>query len=339
MIYAGMDWRWQIASVIAFILGTVAIVKYNDRNFHISVLIALTLAMLLHAWAIFFPPAFVIHGINTETGFWVTQDDQLGIFFGRHTGFTAAPGYLSLLASVGFAMGIQLLIIEKKWPWCLLVGASLLCGFASGNRSFLVAIIISIATTIILIGFRRNIKEIRILFALILAVIMISYFLWTQTIYGEYMYSRLIEDVFVEDINTRIYNSEFGNADIGYSILQAPVFGSLELIPGTTSAAVYSGTNWFQPHNSIVWIIGSRGVVAGSLFLGLSLLALVNLYRRDILHRRFPHRHNGLPSSVFIVGFIAGQIVGLFDPMLETGLMLFLLGTGLGSSPMNSKHA
>ncbi|MBI5100213.1 MAG: hypothetical protein HZB33_00025 [Nitrospirae bacterium] len=339
LTYAGMDWRWQITSIVGYALGSVAVAKNNDKTFQESVLYALTLAMLLHVCAIFFPLDFISHGINTQTGMSVTRDEEVGIFFGRHTGFTGAPGLLSLFASVGLALGINLIIKEKFWPWCLLAGASLLCGFASGNRSFIFAsVTVMILTFLFNVG-RNGKRQSLVLVISILAVGIAGYCLYKYTSYGAFMYSRIYEDALEYDIYTRLYSSEVGISDILDVVARSPILGSIEFIPGTTETAIYSGVNWFQPHNSIVWIIGSRGVIAGIFFVAISILAAVNLLRRNSLQQKYPLVYSAFPGSVFLIGFIAGQVVSLSDTMLETGLMLFLLGTGLGSVQAGSEDA
>lgn len=325
-IYAGAEWRWQLVGMIVFIFGAVSSCHVLDKNFQRSVLYALTLAIFANAIVIIFPPIAV-----TEGAYWInimdinTPEDFIG--GGRSLGILGARGMLSLLSVIVLAISIQMIINTRIWAWVFPLITSLFCGFMSGNRSFLFGFIAIIIMTIVLYKF--NFRNILISTTMIFFIIICGYNVWSNTIYGDYMYERFFGDTLFEDLNVRLY-SEHGIVDVIKNLWYNSFFGSVGVIPGTTNLATFVEKKWYQPHNSFIWIMASRGVIAGVLFIVWTIMATYGFWRLHLKQRIYASDFNSLPACVWLVAFVAGQFACIADPLLESPVMIFLLGMGVG---------
>ena len=326
-ILVGAEWRWQIIAFISILLGVVASYRALNKYFQETIICALMFAMIVHSIVIIFMPMTATDGIELPQIFGMDISDDL--FVQRAMGFTTAPGFLSLLSIIGLAISIQLMISGRIWPWILLFSSSLFCGISTGNRSFLVGVVVIIIMTIILSKLTLRFVGGAIFIISIIVISMV--YVFSHTIYGTYMYERFIGETFTVDFSNRIYG-EMGIVNVVENIWDSPFLGSADTLPGTNTLAVFVGRDWFMPHNSFIWIIGSRGVIAGVLFIVWNIIAVYNFWKLHQRQRRYNYDFNSLPASLWLIAFIAGQAGCLADPLLETPIMMFLLGMGIGLS-------
>ncbi|MBU0614331.1 hypothetical protein KJ766_03580 [Patescibacteria group bacterium] len=318
-LYAGGDPKVIIQGVPA-IIGIVAITSFGfNMTFIRHLMNAFIVAMMLHSIAIYFPIDFIQIGLDAHT-----QYGASSFLLGRPSGFTVAPGVLALYSSIGLTIGIVMLACEKRINWVILVITSLLCGIGTTNRSFLIAFSICILLIpLLLLKNRQGIFK-SLIIACVIALTATVYFM--NSTYGERITKRFTGPNFQKDISTRLTDNH-GILPSIKAVMGNPFLGSLSFDNPTSQPEVFTGERFVSPSNGYASIFATRGVFFGGLFVFLTLLACKRYWR---VFKSPDPRYRLLGSALF-GGLLVGQVVCIFDALLESYIMLMLLAFGLFS--------
>lgn len=318
-IMVGFDWK-VIVQGIPQILGIMAVASFGFNKIFIRhLMIALTIAMLLHALAIYFPSDFIQSGLNAQTAYGV--DSHL---FGRATGFTNAPGSLSGLASVALAMGLVFLCNEKSALWITLVVFSFACGIATGNRSFIMALVATVLTVPFLLWKNRG-GRLNSLIVLSVLIAVFSVVMLNTPYYSDRLVSRFAGDILQEDLENRLVG-QAGTIEAFKALRVNPILGSMKYSDEAERPLIFNGENFVTTHNGFAYVFGTRGLIFGGVFVIWMVLAGIGLWRAS-----FPSEDSTEKMFVqaLFAGFVALHVVSLVESFLEGFLMLMFLTYGL----------
>jgi hypothetical protein len=316
--YAGLDIRVGVQMLPPFI-GAAVIAAFGFRSMVIRHLfVALAVAMLLHCAAVFLRIGAIAAGLDVQTQFGATSHLWM-----RATGFTPAPGILSLLASVGVAIGLIMFLEERRWLWGLLVVTSFACGAATLNRSF-VAGFATVAFTVPWLALRGRQ---RLAFSILMPAIalLLTLVLLTTTEYVASLTERFTGDDFRSSMEMRL-TGEAGLLRALGAAAWNPLFGSLRYSHEYRQVLAYDGQQFVMVHNGIAWMLASRGVVIGGMFLIVSLAAAQQLRR---VTKHAAARSDRTLAAALLAAFIAGHAVNLVESFLESFVMLMPIALGL----------
>lgn len=303
------------------LVGAVAITSFGFNQTFIRHLInAFTVAMILHFVSIYVPFGFIASGLDVQTLYGMSS-----YLVGRSSGFTSAPGVLSLYASVGLAIGLVMLSREKRIMWALLIIASLGCGIGTGNRSFIFGLgAIALVLPVLFVKGHRSLVASGISLGILALAFGLIFF---KTTYGERIRARFVGEEIREEIKVRLTGAHGFIPGIK-ALTVNPFWGTVKYEHRSGRALVFNGEDFVSPSNGYVAIFATRGAIFGGVFLFWTLLACVRLWRvasnaDDPMQR--------LWASALLAGFMVGQVICLFDALLESFVMLMPLAFGLVS--------
>jgi hypothetical protein len=316
-LVAGYDWQTILQWIPAY-LGAAAAAAFGlDHRFVRRMFNALTVAMVLHAISIYVPLEFVKKGLDVQTAYGPSSD-----LYGRATGFTYAPGLLSLYSSVGFSVGMVMFVSEWKVRWLILVFLSIFCGLGTLNRSFLLGIGTS-AFVIPLIWVRlgRAFKKgvaLTVVFGGVLVATLYA------TDYYSMMAERLSRDEMERDLEMR-FIGKAGTIPALQAVVANPLIGSVAFNPEHERPMVFNGQEFVLVHNGFAWTFATRGMVFGLLFYYWALLAVVRLWRET----GSTDRRRQICAAALLAGYLVGQAVSLVEAFHETFIMLMPVAVGI----------
>lgn len=315
-LFAGYNWLTVIQWLPAYVGAVGAAAIGSNRSFLKTILTAFAIAMGLHALSIYVPLEFLQEGLDAHTAYGLSTGGA------RHTGLTYAPGFLSLLSSMGIAAGSVLYSSERRIIWAVLLVSSLACGLATLNRSFLggaaVAAVVSAFMTW-RIGVRRWSPAAA--FAVLLAALWVG---TSETDYGERITERLDEAVLRQDLETRTTGAA-GTLLALEAAIRSPLWGSVAFNEIEGRVMVHDGERFVQVHNGFAWVLGTRGFIVGLLFYYWSALAVGRLWKAT----RGPGREERAQMAALLSMYAAGQAVSMFEAFHETYVMLLPVAIGL----------
>jgi hypothetical protein len=317
-VYAGIDVRVGVQMLPPFI-GAAVLTAFGFRSTVIRHLFtALTLAMLLHFVAAFMRVGAIAAGLDVQTSFGADS-----LLWMRATGFTSAPGVLSLLASVGVAIGLIMFVEERRPLWALLTAASFACGVATLNRSF----VAGFATVIFTVPWLALRGRQRLAFTILMpvAAVLLTMLLLTTTEYVASLTERFTGDDFRSAVEMRL-TGEAGLLRAAGAAAWNPWLGSMRYSPQHQEVLAYDGHSFVMVHNGIAWVLASRGLIVGGMFLFLSLVAAYQLRR---VTKYAAERSDRTLAAALLAGFIAGHAVNLVESFLESFVMLMPVAFGL----------
>lgn len=328
LLAAGVSWTIVIQLVPAWLMAAVAAVAGPDRRFLGAVAWAFLVAMLLNLLASVAPPDFVAQSLDLQTSYGQSRYGGYGLGIARATGFLPAPGFLSLYASIGVAAAL-ILLSRRKWQvGGLLMAVCVPCGAATGNRTFLLGLAVSILLLTLDLRSQRRAKSGAVLaFAVMLAA---GAMVWQHEDYRTAILQRLDLGTLEQDAADRTYG-ETGTVDALVAAWESPWLGSVGVDPvsGRIGARTAAGL-YVQSHSGFVEVMAMRGVIIGALFLAAYLFALRNLWRLRA------EAAAGLPSwaaGSLLAALVVGVAICAVEPLAEAGPLLVLVGLGLGCGP------
>jgi hypothetical protein len=330
--------RYQIANIKWSIIGpivmpylacAVATVMAGNRAFVRGCLVALAAAISVDALTFLFPQ-FVAASLDSETAYGVSRYGSADLFAGRATGFHQSPGELVIFAAVTLGIGLGLLWTRHLILSLTLVGASSICLMATVNRSAVLAVA-AIGVYLTIVALRgspnapRNLRRLapRLVPPLAMVVVVATAFAYEP--YREAIGERFDERQLATDTQTRM-QGKAGVFDAIPTNLQSAVFGMVALGP-EDSLAVFDGFDYINPHNGIVWLISSRGVICAGVFLYWLLSAVRALWRPPTVREML---EGNVPRTALLAGITGGLAISLVETALESSAVLTLLGLGLG---------
>jgi hypothetical protein len=328
LLLAGFSWEILVQDVPVYLM-LVAITVYGfNRTFILHLMKAFTFAMVLHFISIYAGLEFIQRGIDLQTQYGISSS-----LVGRSPGFTQAPGILSLYASVGVAIGLIMFSCERRLLWILLLIASLFCGIGTLNRSFILAVAVFILVLLpIFLKLHHGIIKSVMVFGLI--VVISVTILMVNSSYTERLSARFSSSKLETDIDTRL-NGSSGLLPIVKAFISSPLIGPLKYNHELGKAVVYVNGEPVSPSNGFASIFISRGFIMGGFFIFWSFLSSLWLWR---LSNGVEEPYIRLLATALLAGFFIGQIVCLFDALLESSVMMLLLAFGLTSRDLYKKR-
>jgi hypothetical protein len=292
---------------------------YTKSNLSSKILVeGLAFCMCLHAASILLPFDFIKEALAHQTAYGYSGDDLIGSR--RATGFFASPGYLSLYAAVGFGIGFTLYIYEKKPVWLVLFLASLVCGFATVNRSFIIAlgVYLLFLPWFLELSFKKMLGFMIPLLLLIGAAVYVAEY----TSYFDLIEERFSGNLLDSQQNDRL-GGETGILEVMKAIQNYPLAGNMQVKPNDGGVFVWNGTMFVRPHNSILGTLANYGVFIGSIFLILVIVSTRNLVKK------YPFEYDRPLRKAFLAGLILCNVVCLVEPLYETAICLLVVFYGI----------
>jgi len=305
------------------ILGFIA--ARNNEIFIRLILKAFTIAMCMHLFSIIIPFDFIHRGLDTQTSYGVSRYGS-NIFSARSTGFNQAPGVLSFFSAQGLVIGIIMYYYEKRAMWLILILTSLICGILTFNRSFIFLLVIITFIVPMFMDKVRRIASYYVILGSVIALFLLAIFKYSD--YERRITDRFEVEIFEKAIDTRL-QGEAGIMRVLKAISNYPLLGSFVYDEYSDRHYVLVGENegYVLVHNGIANIFATRGIIFGSLFVLLSVLAFIGFYKTN-KNDIGPSSFKSINKS-FYAAFIVGQIFCLSESFTENFLMLALLSFGL----------
>lgn len=320
-IISDYSFKILIQSIPTYLI-LVAITVYGlDITFIHHLIKAFTFAMILHFLSIYSGLDFIQRGIDLNTQYGISSS-----LVGRSSGFTSAPGVLSLYSSIGVAIGMIMISRERRILWILLLVFSFFCGIGTLNRTFIVAVslFIIVLFPILMTPHYGLIKSMFLsCFIALLSVIII----FLNGSYTERIFERFESSTLKTDMDVRMKGTS-GFLPMINAVLKNPLIGPLRYNHDLGKAVVFVNGTPVTPSNGFVAIFASRGVVFGGLFFFWTYLACLRFWRAS---NALQEPYMRIFSTALLGGYLVGQIVCLFDALLENSVMMFLILFGLAS--------
>lgn len=240
----------------------------------------------------------------------------------RFTGLWVSPGVLALFATIITAYGLARFRVLWNWRDLLLAGTGVVLGLASGNRSYLLALLI---TTFMVMLWRPKLPKGgkghgALFFALLIGCVLAG-FLATGVINAQSILERFLLETLQADIATR-KDGGAGFIPSLRSLPQNPVIGSSVYDREYDDLMVVLDGQRYTTSNGVLSILVNHGLLAGLPFLYLYLAAIVR-YRRFAASRLASDDH--LLGAILFFCIVAASIVCVFDALLQMPIMLAII--------------
>lgn len=291
--------------------GILLLILLTNYTYQTRLVSAYLLALILHTVTIF--PFFdsLTLALSENTGY-ATGEYSIGIFQRRATGFFNSPGYLSMFAVGGIALGLVGLKQNPNGMNRLLIFFSLVLGFSAFSRSFV--IVFSGIALVYLVAVNIKAKFKVILFSSLFFLILLNNNTFED--YSEYVTERLANTL-DWDNNDRV-SGDTGILATLNAIKNAPVFGSAISLDGGSLMA-WDGEAIVKPHCSLLAILAFYGI-AGCWSVYFLIFKGYSLVLKELFSGRL-----FLLDNPFLLGFAAINILCLVEPLIETNLYFFFL--------------
>lgn len=304
---------FQFAALI--LLMSIPINKDSIESFYNAILFSL----IIHSLTLmpFLPFYEWIQGrLSSYTAYYSGEYD-ISIFSRRGTGFFPSPGYLSLFSSCSLALGSALFSIKKDRRSLLIIIFSLICGLATFNRSFFVAIVLLL---IYIIHISKIGGKLSLLLMMLVALPSLQMFLNFDYVF--YIFGRFESLAnFME--NDRVVG-ETGVITTIQAIMKNPFFGSPFSENGGYIKVLYEGST-IRPHVGFLTIIAYYGLLVAWPILIIYFASFFSSV--GILLQRKNSLYN-LATPIHLANLIICVLL-LFEPLIDTALVLFYMVVSL----------
>jgi hypothetical protein len=308
-----------IVQDIPTLVGLVAVIIFiKDASFIMNVFKVFSIVMVINAFAIYSPWSIITQGFDNNTGYGFSSYLE-----NRATGFTVAPGVLSFYSAVGLVFGITLFSQEKKFIWLLMIMSAFICGVASGNRTF----IIGLAISIVLIPVLLETNKARLVYGTIL-VTGVLFILSPMKYIENYRYNmieRFSENELQKAIDVR-YSGSAGILPVIRSGIKNPIFGSINYDSYRQEIYIIDGNYRATTSNGFAAMFATMGLFYVGIF---TLGTILAFYRFVSSYRNADSTIEKTWSMAFIVSYMTGHIICIFDGLLLNYMMLIFLAIGI----------
>ena len=242
----------------------------------------------------------------------------------RALGIFPAPGVLSFYSIIIFSYGFVLFSLKKNKFNFLISLLGILLGLTSGNRSFLIALILIAASFLFWNPLPKKGKGVFIYYIVILSITLLLVNQLSNNLLGDKLtiiIERFDPDMIETDYNTRV-KGEVGIIPGLRSLQENPLFGNAVMDKYGKSIMVSYKNETYSINNGFVSILGFRGIPAGLLFYYIYFLSLLR-YRR-IANSAINTDDRAIKAAFFFM-ILGGSIVCMTDAFLTSPIMLILL--------------
>lgn len=317
----GVPISWVVQTLPPFFAGAGCTLAANDDRFLRGIRNAFVIAMVAHAAVILAPSSSLAASLGEQTAYGMDAGDATGsVSAVRATGLLNAPGFLSLYSAIGLALSLDLARSSPLSATALLL-TSVLCGIATGNRSFLIVSAFVVALAAVASSMSRGGgKGLLAIVVLGIAASSVAY----STNYEETMHDRFDADIIDRDSDVRLRGAS-GLLDALDVAADHPLVGAFAADSRGRAVGVWSGREFINPHNNFVWVLSTRGVFALCAYVwGIgSALARAWRFRGQTADR-------SIPSQSLLLALVAGLATCSVEPLGEVGPMLIIVGLCLG---------
>jgi hypothetical protein len=332
---AGINWKVCTFMILPFLAAIVSVSTANNLKLYKLIINAILIVILANACVIIFPIDFITQGLEQQTDALRSAWTLTSLVGSRAIGLFSAPGFLSLYASISFGIGITLFYYKRSLMGLVLLLSGLFCGISSGNRSFILGVAVAISCLLIISVRDKTMSFLSMLKGLFILVALfgIAFLVISKTEYLETIDLRFSQDVISRDVDTRMYG-EFGMISGLNALLDEPLWGALAISPDGRVGA-FDGMYYVQPHNAIVEVLATRGLLMGLIYILFCVNSIRGLYRfLPVCPSEAHHNIAGL-----FVGLVTGLSIAMIEPLGEISLMLVLIGLGLGLQAKSKRRA
>ena len=253
--------------------------------------------------------------------------DEIGLYNAvRGAGFLVAPAGLTLLGGMALAIGLVMVSYEYKPLWLWLAFSGFACGITAGNRSFIIMLAVLILVFPIILGVRR--KQVLIWLASMTIICVGVFMLSSKTTYVERMLYRFSENNMQEAVNSRIYGEASSIIILKNMSFRMLAIGDTHFSALTSSMVVKAGQFMIRPHNGIMKILGTRGIVFLVIYCYILLSSARYLWRKS---SGFKNGQIDYLYRALFAALVMGGVISLFESHLESSLMLLIIGVATGS--------
>jgi len=283
------------------------------------------LGMLIHAFVIWEPTGILRQLALSNTAYWGAFEDDIYSFAVQRTiGLWNAPGYLAGFCAVCSGIFSILYTTERKIRWLLILLVALMGGIATGNRSFL--LIMLLVPLLIGAKMKKTAQNIMLIGLLTLAGCVAVLWYFKKSGYLDLTKSRFESITLQRDTETRLTGD--AGAISGLQIFSRHILlGAYAWDELSNSEIVRDEISAVRPHTAIVQILASRGIVVGGGIIFLEVVAVIG-YLRVRRRTDIPIQHRNMYDA-FFAGFVFGNMVALVEPILEFYPILVCIGIGV----------
>ncbi len=322
----GVPLSWVVQTIPPYLAGAAAVLSARDPRFLSGIRNGFIFAMFLHACVVAFPGSAINNAIGEQTAYGLDSATVGNVeVAARATGLLNAPGFLSLYASIGLAISLDIARFSPGAASILLL-SSIVCGVATGNRSFVIvsAVVVILAAAASAMG-RGGAKRLLAIAGFTAAAAGVVY----STIYAEAMQARFDAEVIDRDSEVRLRGTS-GLLDALETAAEHPIVGALAADARGRAVGVWNGREFINPHNNFVWVLSTRGVFAFAAYTWAIFAALHRAWRTRGRTTSLP-----MSSQTLLLALLAGLATCSVEPLGEVGPMLILMGLCLGSTSVS----
>ncbi len=300
-------------------IALIAIIRFiRDTPFIKNVFIVFSIVMIINVAAIYSPTSLILEGFDKNTGYGYSS-----FLNNRATGFTIAPGVLSLFSSVGLVMGLIVFSQERKIIWFLLIISSLGCGVASGNRTFIIGLLVAT----ILVPFLIKSNKVKLLYISIVALaamLIIS----PSNLLDDYKYNmseRFSQNELQNAIDVR-YTGGSGLLPVLRSAMKHPFFGSIHYDTYKQEIYILDENYRATTSNGLAAMFASMGIMYVSIYIFWTAIAFYRLIR---WYRTTNSIFGKTWALAITIGYFTGHLICIFDGLLLNVLMMIFMSIGV----------